>query len=230
MQTHRIQKLISNRGYCSRRKAEDLIRLGRVSVNGKIATIGESAPEDAVIIVEGKRLTAPKKITIMFHKPTDCITAMSDKFKKTVMEYININDRVFPIGRLDQNTSGLLLLTNDGDFANNVMHPRYEVNKTYEARCDTVISDDIVKKLKEGMLIEDRKVVCHHVKKLSPTRIEISLHEGRKHIVKKVLKECDLHVIDLKRTKIGNLAIGNLKPAHWRELREDEKKLIWAKN
>jgi len=199
-------------------------------VNGKIATIGESAPENAEIMVEGKKLLPNKKLTIMFNKPVGYITALTDKFKKTIMEFIDVQERVFPIGRLDQNTSGLLLLTNDGDFANNVMHPRYEVNKTYEATCDTVISDDIVKKLKDGMFINDRKVVCKHIKKLSPTRIEISLHEGRKHIVKKVLKECDLHVIDLKRTKIGNLAIGNLKPAHWRELREDEKKLIWAKN
>src|SRR3989344_5146263 len=167
METHRMQKLISNRGYCSRRKAEDLIRLGRVSVNGKIAEIGQSAPEDAVIIVEGKKLVPPKKLTIMFHKPTDCITAMSDKFKKTVMEYIDVQDRVFPIGRLDQNTSGLLLLTNDGDFANTVMHPRYQVIKTYEARCDTIIEQRIVQQLQHGMILDERKVTCK-AKLLSP--------------------------------------------------------------
>src|SRR3989344_4930634 len=229
METHRIQKLISNRGYCSRRKAEDLIRLGRVSVNGKIAEIGQSAPEDAVIIVEGKKLVPPKKLTIMFHKPTDCITAMSDKFKKTVMEYIDVQDRVFPIGRLDQNTSGLLLLTNDGDFANTVMHPRYQVIKTYEARCDTIIPDEIIKKLQEGITIDERKVTMKLVRKLSPNTIEITLHEGRKHIVKKILKECGLHVAALKRTKIGGLGLGSLKMAQWREITENEKKLIFGK-
>ena len=127
---HRVQKLLSNYGYCSRRKAEELIELGEVKVNGKVISLGDKATENDEITVNGRIVKAPKRIYLIFHKPTRCVTALEDKYHKTIFEYINLKERVFPIGRLDYNTSGLLLLTNDGDFANRIMHPRYEVKKT----------------------------------------------------------------------------------------------------
>jgi len=207
---HRVQKLLSNRGYCSRRRAEELIKQGRVTVNNKLISIGTSAAETDIIRVDGQVVKPTKKIVIAFHKPADCVTALTDKFHKTIMDYINIDERLFPVGRLDFNTSGLLLLTNDGDFANGVTHPRYQVIKTYEARCDTVISQRIVQQLQHGMIIDERIVKCK-ARLVNPNTIELTLHEGRKHIVKKLLKECGLHVVALKRTKIGNLALGALK-------------------
>ena len=228
MERHRVQKILSNRGYCSRRRAEELIQQSRVMVNGKIISIGTSAYESDDIRVDGQKTAATKKLVLMFHKPTGCVTALTDKFHKTIMDYIDLYERVYPVGRLDSNTSGLLLLTNDGDFANSVMHPRYEVIKTYQAECDTLITDDIVRKLRTGMIIDERTVRCT-ANKISPERIEITLHEGPKHIVKKLLKECGLHVVALKRTKIGKLSLGNLKYGQWRILEKKEIDLVKAK-
>ena len=136
-----------------------------------------------------------------------------------------MRERVFPIGRLDFNTSGLLLLTNDGDFANKVMHPRYTVIKTYEARCDTVIEQRSVQEIRRGMLIGGRIVKCV-ARLLRPNVIELTLHEGRKHIVKKLLSECGLHVVTLKRTRIGKLELGSLAVGEWKELNQKEIKSI----
>ena len=222
---HRVQKLISNRGYCARRKAEELIKQSRVTVNGKLVSIGMSAAETDVIRVDGQVVAATKKMVIAFHKPVGCVTALSDKFHKTIMDYIFMRERVFPIGRLDFNTSGLLLLTNDGDFANKVMHPRYTVIKTYEARCDTVIEQRSVQEIRRGMLIGGRIVKCV-ARLLRPNVIELTLHEGRKHIVKKLLSECGLHVVTLKRTRIGKLERGSIAVGEWKELNKKEIKSI----
>ena len=222
---HRVQKLLSNRGYCSRRRAEELIMQGRVTVNNKLVSIGASAAESDVIRVDGQAVAPIKKIIIAFHKPVGCVTALQDKFHKTIMDYIDLKERVFPIGRLDFNTSGLLLLTNDGDFANSVMHPRYEVMKTYEARCDTVIGERAVQDMRRGIIIDEKKVQCA-VRLVRTNVIELTLHEGRKHIVKKMLKECGLHVITLKRTRIGKLELGALAVGRWRVLTEDEARRV----
>ena len=123
---HRVQKLLSNYGYCSRRKAEEIIKQGRVRVNDKLITIGDKASEEDKIYVDDKLVEKEKKVYLMFNKPVKCVTALNDNKFKTVMDYIKIKERVFPIGRLDYLTSGLLLLTNDGDFANKIMHPRYK--------------------------------------------------------------------------------------------------------
>ncbi|MFT4310911.1 MAG: pseudouridine synthase, partial [Candidatus Woesearchaeota archaeon] len=127
----RVQKILSNRGVCSRRKAEDLIAQQKVQVNGVTIGLGDKAGPTDTITVEGKTIQQQKKIYIKFNKPMHCVTAVSDAHKKTVMDFIKIKERIFPVGRLDENTSGLLILTNDGDYANNIMHPRYEINKTY---------------------------------------------------------------------------------------------------
>src|SRR3989344_7252983 len=113
MEKHRVQKILSNRGYCSRRRAEELIQQGRVTVNGRLISIGTSAAETDVIRVDGQVVAPTKKIVIAFHKPAGCVTALTDKFHKTIMDYIDLYERVYPVGRLDSNTSGLLLLTND---------------------------------------------------------------------------------------------------------------------
>ena len=139
---HRVQKLLSNYGYCSRRKAEELIKEGRVRVNSKVITIGDKADLKDKIYVDDKLVGKDKFVYLMFNKPVGCVTALNDKHYKTVMEYIKIQERVFPVGRLDYNTSGLLFLTNDGDFSNKVIHPRYEVEKTYLVTLDEEITLD----------------------------------------------------------------------------------------
>ena len=127
IQLHRVQKLMSNYGYCSRRKAEEIIQDGRVKVNGKPITIGDKATEEDEIMVDNKPIKKERKVYYMLNKPTKCVTALTDDKYETVMEHIKVKERVFPVGRLDYFTSGLLLFTNDGDFANKITHPSNEI-------------------------------------------------------------------------------------------------------
>tara|TARA_Y100000310_G_scaffold334155_1_gene413233 strand:- start:908 stop:1591 length:684 start_codon:yes stop_codon:yes gene_type:complete len=224
---HRVQKLLSNYGYISRRKAEELIKEGRVKVNGKTITIGDKADEDDKLYVDDKLITKQKKVYLMFNKPIGCVTALTDNQYKTVMDYINIKERVFPIGRLDYNTSGLLLLTNDGDFANKVMHPRYEINKTYMAEINKPISYNKIKLIEQGINIEGEKTSPAKVSRHTLTQVEITIHEGKNRIIRKMLEELEFKVVALKRIKIGNLELGTLKPEKYMNLTEKDKKRIF---
>ena len=169
---HRVQKLLSNYGYCSRRKAEELIIEGRVKVNNKVITIGDKATEEDILKVDNKIVNKNKKLYLIFNKPKGCVTALNDQFKKTIMEYIKIKERVFPIGRLDYNTEGLLILTNDGDFANKIMHPRYEIKKTYQAEINKPITKREIEQIELGVELEDGRTSLAKVKKISQTLIE----------------------------------------------------------
>jgi 23S rRNA pseudouridine2605 synthase len=224
---HRVQKLLSNYGVCSRRKAEDLIQEGRVKVNGKVISIGDKASEEDKLYVDDKLVNKEKKVYLMFNKPLHCVTALTDQFQKTIMEYIKVQERVFPIGRLDFNTSGLLLLTNDGDFANRVMHPRYEINKTYFVGIDKPISTEAIKHIEQGVLLEEGKTSPAKVKKIADTTLEITIHEGKNRIIRRILKEMGYVVISLERTKIGNLGLGSLGRGNIKHLSEKEKEKIF---
>lgn len=214
----RVQKLLSNYGYCSRRKAEDLIIDGRVRVNKSVISIGDKANSSDKIYVDNKLVNKERKVYLIFNKPINCVTALSDKHKKTIMHYIKLKERVFPVGRLDFNTSGLLLLTNDGDFSNKIMHPRYEINKTYLVKIDIPIKEDSVKKIEKGILLEDGKTSEAYVKIIKDNLLEITIHEGRNRIIRRMLNKLGFSVKSLERTKIGNLKLGNLSQGKFREL------------
>jgi len=223
---HRVQKLLSNYGYCSRRKAEELIKQGKVRVNKKIITIGDKATKDDKIYVNNKLVKKEKRIYLMFHKPAGCVTALKDDYNKTIMDYIDIKQRVFPVGRLDYDASGLLILTNDGTLANKIAHPRYETQKTYIVKLNKRIKNEI-SRLEKGVKIGKRKVKAK-VRKINPNTIEITIHEGRNKIVKRLMKAVGFRVKYLKRTKIGNLKLGNLKPGKYKFLTKKEiKKAIF---
>ena len=207
----RVQKLLSNYGFCSRRKAEELIKDGKVRVNNKTITIGDKASGKDKIYVANKLVEKEEKIYIMFHKPLNCVTALNDSQYRTVMHYIDLDERVFPVGRLDYNTSGLLLLTNDGDFANNIMHPRYEIRKTYLAKVDSPITKEQTLKIQEGIFLDGRKTGPAKIKIHNKDLLEITIHEGRNRIIRRMLKSIGLRTRELKRTKIGNLGLGSLK-------------------
>ena len=211
----RVQKILSNWGYCSRRKAEKLIEEGKVKVNGKTISLGDKAEETDKITVDGEKVSRPNKIYIKFHKPLGCVTALEDPHKKTIMDYIKIKDRIFPVGRLDYNTSGLLLLTNDGDWANKIAHPRYEVKKTYIAELETDISNKDVTQLRRGVKLRDGLTKPALVEKLSPTKLEIKIHEGRNRIIRRMLKVLGYSVKSLKRVQIGDIKLGRLKVGEW---------------
>jgi 23S rRNA pseudouridine2605 synthase len=235
--THRVQKLLSNYGYCSRRKAEVLIEEGRVKVNGKTISIGDKASKRDNISVDGKHVNKEQKVYIIFNKPIGCVTALKDDKYKTVIDIIKtkgsgmknkeINERIFPIGRLDYNTSGLLLLTNDGDFANSIMHPRYEIKKTYLAGLYNPINDKQVEEIEDGVELDDGITSPSKVRKIDEKHIEITIHEGKNRIVRRILKKLDLNARFLKRIRIGKLLLSDLKEGRFRMMNEKDKKLIF---
>lgn len=214
----RVQKIMSNAGYCSRRQAEDIISQGRVKVNGKKITLGDQASPEDKITIDGKRLYIDRPVYLIFHKPRGCVTAVSDSRYRTVMHYIHCKERVFPVGRLDMNTSGLLLLTNDGDFANKIMHPRYEITKTYEAELDKPIGPRGIAKLERGVDLGDFKTQPAKVHRIHPQKIELTIHEGKNRIVRKMLETIGYRVLRLHRTKIGALELGKLKSGKYKRL------------
>ncbi|MBU1201863.1 MAG: rRNA pseudouridine synthase [Nanoarchaeota archaeon] len=220
---HRVQKILSNSGHCSRRKAEELIKEGRVRVNDKIISIGDKASDKDKIFVDGKLVKKERKIYLMFNKPQGCVTALKDNQYKTVMDYVNIGERVFPVGRLDYNTSGILLMTNDGDFANKVMHPRNEVKKTYFVMINKSIPYKDVRKIEQGIILEDgTKTSSAKVNRIEENILEISIHEGKKHIVKNIFKSLGYKVNYLERIKIGSLELKDVKPGRYRDLTKKE--------
>jgi len=215
----RVQKIISNAGFCSRRAAEDMIAAGRVQVNGKTIKLGDQAGPEDKILIDGKRLHRDRKVYIVFNKPTGCVTAVTDAKMKTIMDYVRVKERVFPVGRLDYNTSGLLILTNDGDFANSIMHPRYEVRKTYLATLDGPINDSKQARMLKGLDIDGRMAKVDALRVIRPDTLEISLHEGRNRIVRRMFEELGHRVMSLKRTRIGKLRIGDLQPGEYLRLK-----------
>lgn len=204
----RIQKIMAHAGVASRRKCEDLIERGKVKVNGKVATIGQSAdPAKDTIEVGGKKIGLEKNVYFIVNKPKGiiCSTMNAEGFP-TVMSLVPAKERVFPVGRLDVFSEGLIILTNDGDFANKVIHPSFNVVKRYRMVLDRTIKDADFKRLKKGVRIDGRMVRIYHPVN-EGNIIEFSLHEGRKHIVRRLMDRIHYTVMKLKRTMIGNLAL-----------------------
>lgn len=227
----RVQKLLTNYGYCSRRKAEELIKKGRVGVNGRPISLGDKASESDKIQVDGKVIKKQRKVYLLFNKPLGCLTALKDEKFKTVMDYINLKERVFPVGRLDYNTSGLLIFTNDGDFANNILHPKFEAEKTYLVGIDKPVSKKKISLIEAGVELEDGKTGPGKIKKIKTTLLEVTIHEGKNRILRRIFAKLGFKVKFLRRIKIGNLSLGDLKPGRYRTLtEEDRKKLFPGKN
>ena len=216
----RVQKIIANAGYCSRRKAEEFIADGRVSVNGKRIKLGDKADTDKDIILVGKTLIKrDKKVYIVLHKPKGVITTVSDMYERRKVVDL-VPDRVFPIGRLDRDSSGLLLLTNDGEFANKVMHPRYETEKTYLAVLDRVLKKEDVAMMNRGIKLDDG-FVRPKVRRISPKLAELIIHEGKNKIVKRIFNHFEYRVNHLERVAIGSLRL-DVKEGKWRYLKPEE--------
>lgn len=237
----RLQKLIADSGYTSRRKAEELIKQGKVFVNGvKVTELGTKASYGDEIIVEGNLIEYEEKEYYLFYKPRGVVcTTKDDKGRKTVLDYFDdVQKRIYPIGRLDYDTTGLLLLTNDGDFANLMMHPSSKIDKFYVAKVKGVVTPEEIKKLKKGVILDGKRIYPSRVKlkkidKKSLTSIvEITIHDGINHEVKRLLEFIDHEVIKLKRESFGFLTLGNLKSGEKRSLSTKEVKQLYnmAKN
>ncbi len=225
----RIQKLISASGYCSRRAAEQLIEQGRVKLNGKIAGLGDSADETDVIEIDNKPLAKSAERTyIILNKPRGYVTTMSDEHgRKAVTELVSdVGARVYPVGRLDMYSEGLLIFTDDGEFANRLAHPSHNITKTYQVR---VRGDDIAKAvelLRTSLVIDGRPVSPAKVFLKSSDNdsslIEITISEGRNRQVRKMCELSGLSVLRLKRVAEGSLKLGNLPEGKWRPLTQQE--------
>lgn len=228
----RIQKVLSEQGIVSRRKAEEWIEQGKIKVNGRPASLGQKInPNRDVVTIDGERVYFQKssqKYYIMLHKPRGYVTTMSDELgRKCVEELVeDVPERVYPIGRLDKDSEGMLLFTNDGDFANLIMHPSHHVSKTYRVTVRPDISDAQVIQLSTGVVIDGKKTSPAHVTVLekAPGRVvlQVVIYEGRNRQVRKMCEAVGLEVARLKRTAIGPLKLGMLAPGKWRELRPGE--------
>lgn len=227
MAEERLQKILSEAGVASRRKAEEMIRKGQVQVNGHTAALGDKAdPRRDKVTVRGQLLQAdaPQHIYLMLHKPRGYITTMADeKGRKCVAELIkDVPGRVYPVGRLDRESEGLLLLTNDGDFANTMTHPGHEVSKTYRVTVRPGITEEQLTRLCVGVPLDGKPTAPAQVHVLSkePGRVvlEFTLHEGRNREIRRMCEEVGLQVARLKRIAIGPLRLGMLQPGQWRNL------------
>ncbi|MBP3324454.1 MAG: rRNA pseudouridine synthase [Clostridia bacterium] len=231
----RLQKMMADCGVASRRKAEEMITDGRVKVNGKIAAIGDKVdPEKDVVIVDGERLRAvkSKKSYIMLHKPRGFITTMSDeKDRKCVADLISdLETRLFPIGRLDKDSEGLLLLTNDGAFANMISHPSGHVSKVYRVTVKPAVTEDILTSFAVGITVDGEFLSCSSVKVLTQEKgrvvLEIVLNEGKNRQIRRMCEYFGLEVARLKRISVGGVKLGMLQPGQYRDLTAEEVKRL----
>jgi 23S rRNA pseudouridine2605 synthase len=231
----RLQKLLAQSGVASRRKCEELMLDGLVEVDGEVVTrLGTKVdPRTAVVRVDGKRLPpVSPNVYLVLNKPRGIVSTMSDpQGRRTLTDLLaDRPERLFHVGRLDTDTEGLLLLTNDGDFAQRVAHPSYELEKTYVAEVDGVVDKATVRRLRDGVTLEDGPVEVHSCRVVSSTRsakgdrsiVELVIHEGRNRIVRRLLDEVGHPVRRLTRTAIGPVVLRGLKPGRLRELTRDE--------
>lgn len=232
----RLQKVIAQAGVTSRRKAESLILEGKVKVNGVVVReLGTKVSSKDEIAVNDRIIEKEAKEYYLLNKPRGVVTTTSDdKNRKTVMDYINTEARIYPVGRLDYDTTGALLLTNDGEFANILMHPNNQVDKVYLAKLNGIIKGEQINQLKNGVMIDDCLVKASRVKlkKVDPAKgtsmVEITIHEGKNHQVKKMFEEVGFLVDKLTRERIGIFQIKDLKSGEYRKLTPKEVQVVYS--
>ena len=231
----RLQKIIAESGYCSRRKAEELIKNGKVMINGKIITeLGTKANYNDDILVDGKRIEKEEKEYYIFNKPRGVITSTSDdKNRKVITDYFNSNKRLYPVGRLDYDTTGLIIVTNDGELSNLIMHPKNVIEKVYVAKLEGIIKGEHINTIKKGVILDETKCIPKRIKlkkydkKSNSSIVEITITEGKNHEVKRLFESVGFKVDKLKRERIAFLTLGNLKSGEYRKLNPKEVKQLF---
>ncbi len=210
-------------GVESRRGADRLIKAGRVSVNGRQGQLNDEVSDSDEIKVNGRRVSSQQLRYILLNKPAGYVTTLKDPANRVkVTDLVKINERVVPVGRLDFNTTGVLLLTNDGELTNRLMHPSFGIDKVYEAEVGGKITSEILNKLSIGVNLEDGKTAPAKIRRIAENKIELIIHEGRNHQVKRMLAATGLETKNLHRSKYGPLMVEELKLGKWRELSPEE--------
>ena len=227
----RINKYIAHAGIASRRKAEELIRQGKVSINGQVVReLATNVKSGDRVEVEGQPIYNEEKVYYLLNKPRGVISSVSDdKGRKTVVDLLpQVKERIYPVGRLDWDTSGILILTNDGDFTDEMIHPRNEIDKVYVARVKGLANKEVLRPLTRGIEIEGRKTkpAVYEIIKVDLAKnrsvVQLTIHEGRNHQVKKMFQAVGLQVDKLSRTRFGHLDLTGLKPGEYRKLNKKE--------
>ncbi len=238
MEKVRIQKIISDSGRCSRRKAEELIAAGLVTVNGRPCSLGDKAdPMNDLVRVEGEEIAAERaeKRYIMLNKPRGYVTSMADEMGRKIASDLltDVHERVYPVGRLDRNSEGLLIFTNDGEFANDIMHPSRHVSKTYRVTIDGMVNESQLSQLMSGVELDDGvKTLPCTVEVLSEapdrTVLRFVIKEGRNRQIRRMCSAVGLEVGRLRRTAVGGVKLGMLKPGEYRDLTKEELRSLRA--
>lgn len=236
----RLQKYMAGCGVASRRKCEEIILSGKVKVNGIVVNelgVKVDPSKDVVEYNNCKITTEENKVYIMLNKPEGYITSVKDeKGRSTIIDLVNVNERIFPIGRLDYDSSGLILLTNDGEIYNKIIHPRVEVEKKYIAVCEGTFSDSEINKFQTGLDIGDYKTAPAKIRVISTenrfnkktredktySTVEIIIHEGKNRQIRRMCSALNHPVVALKRVSVGEIKLGYLKPGKWRDLTKEE--------
>ena len=215
----RLNAYLARAGVASRRGADELIKAGRVRVNGEPGQLNTFVAARDQVEVDGKLVAKQKLAYLLLHKPAGVVTTASDpQGRRTVVELVPRTPRVVPVGRLDADTTGALLLTNDGHLAHRLAHPRYEVEKVYEAELESESTDEALRALAEGVELDDGVTAPAKVRRLGPRLIELSIHEGRKHQVKLMCAAVGCPVVRLRRSVYAGLGLDGLAPGEWRAL------------
>ncbi len=233
----RLQKVIASSGYTSRRKAEELIRTGHVLVNGNLVTeLGIKVSGNDVISIDGNIINKDqKKVYYLLNKPREVISSVSDDAgRKTVIDLVSSDVRIYPVGRLDYDTTGLIILTNDGELTNILTHPKNNASKTYIAKIDGILGQTDFLRIRKGILIDNKKLFVDNIKvkkqdkEKNTSLVEVTIHEGRNHIIRKFFEKLGFDVIKLHRSKIANLTDANLSSGEYRELSIKEVKKLYS--
>jgi pseudouridine synthase len=214
-----LNAYLARAGVASRRKADDLIKARRVTVNGAPGELNTFVGARDRVEVDGHPVEKQRLAYVLLHKPAGVVTTASDPHgRRTVVDLVDVPERVVPVGRLDADTTGALLLTNDGELAHRLAHPRYGVEKTYVVDVEGTPSDDTLAALERGVDLDDGRTAAARVRRLGHSRVELTIHEGRKHQVKRMLEAVAHPVVRLHRSAYAGLTVDGLEPGRWREL------------
>jgi 23S rRNA pseudouridine2605 synthase len=223
----RLNAYLARAGVASRRKADELIKAGRVRVNGGVGQLNTFVGRGDRVEVDGEEVRPQRLAYVLLHKPAGVVTTASDpQGRPTVVELVDLDVRVVPVGRLDVETTGALLLTNDGELAHRLAHPKYEVEKAYEAEVEGEPSEEALRRLAEGVALEDGVTAPAEVRRLVPSGVELSIHEGRNRQVRRMLEAVGHPVRELHRSRYAGLGVTELASGEWRELTPEEVRVL----